>query len=118
MAAALASLPSSDLTGPLAPNYEVKERGALARLVGRRLRQLFGEVTHCGAIVAPCKPSKAPEYRGQQWVNILYEDGDTEQREVGELFENAELLPLAEHSKEELAACSRPPSAASSARAS
>ena len=43
-------------------------------------------------------------FRGQIWVNVEYEDGDNEDREVGELLASAELVPFSGMSQAELEA--------------
>lgn len=102
-----ASASAADASGPAA-GHAVSNRGVAKLLLGRVVRQLFPQcpvqptVPYRGRIVAVLPASNAAQYRGQIWLGVEYEDGDEEQREVGELLRNAELVPFSAMSLGEL----------------
>ena len=98
-----------DASGPLACPGSVHDRRTATLLVGRTLHQLFPECAlqpstpYRGRVTELLKASQAKEHRGEVWLKVAYEDGDKEDRELGELLSNAQLQPFAEMRAEERA---------------
>lgn len=102
-----AAISPDDASGPAA-GLTVDSRLAAGLLVGRIILQLFPDdpadptCAFRGRVVTLLPVARTGEYAGQLWVHVAYEDGDTEDRHVDELLENAHLVPYAEMTAGEL----------------